>query len=154
MVFGTVFPHGEVDFSDVAFTVIMAIVLQCTKIDVKFISRFIEKWQFKLLVHGVYLLLWIWVVFRYFFAPHERGLVLALYTLLIAPISEILLALLHWPISLIYSDVWITHIDTPKLYIELAISIISSFIVLELLLRLVRRTLIRSGRIEQASPEP
>jgi hypothetical protein len=133
-------PSGEINRIEICSFVVMSFVLHLTKLDVKLIAKFIMKWQFKAIVHMVYFMLWVAVLFKFSLSMgHERGLWLMMAKLIIAPISELLFSILYLLTSLVYR-VDIT-LGTPLFYVKLVLSIIFSFIVLELLLRLAENCL-------------
>jgi hypothetical protein len=125
-------------------------VLQLTKWDVRFISKNIENWQFRALLFTIYAFLWGMALYKYYvIGGFEKGLVFMFDSLTISPFSEGLLAIfVNFPLGQVesfgqtgkkISDVYFSYLSTP-------VSIIASFMLLELLVRFLKNVLTRTEK--------
>lgn len=132
--------------------------LQFTKWDIKFISNNINKWQFRMLLFSAYTAAWGIALFKhYIIGGFESGFVFLFDRLAIAPLSEGMLSIfVYFPLGQIESlglagkkivNVYLDYLSTP-------VSVIASFVVLELLLRLLKRIFVRTGKVKPQQIRP
>jgi hypothetical protein len=123
------------------FSLIFSIfwLLQSSKLDIKFILRNIDKWQFRVAIFSIYAAAWGMALFKYYVTGgFEKGLVLMFDILQIAPLSECFISIfINIPLNLASQGI---H-DIYANYFRIPVSILASFVVLELLLRLAKRIL-------------
>jgi hypothetical protein len=134
---------GEVTLLHAVFVLVLTILLHFTKVDSRFLIQHMNKRKFYLAIYAGYSLLWVRCLADYFVGNvgiPGYGLGLLFLTLLIAPISEVMLVFLWGWIDAILK--WVNaaypSLAVEKLYIHLIIEISCSFIVLHLLLRFIR----------------
>ena len=134
---------GELSTSHILIIISISIFLHITKIDIKFLTKAIQWRRFTLCIYSAYALLWIYVFVDYYSIPiYDRGISLMFSRIIVAPISDVLISLLIFLFD--YCIYPIKSNSKEFFYITSFLEIVFSFIVIELILRFLRRKLIKT----------
>lgn len=137
VIFGTIFPHGELNETTLLALIIIAVMISLSSIDV-ILFRYFLNFRFSLwILRGGYISLWAWVLWGYFYSDrNEVGLWLTLTAFTISPISEIFVTALHF-VANSFSFTMPPEMEAVKFLFWFFIRVLTSMVCFELIIRIL-----------------